>query len=1064
MEDKMNYLRKFSLFFSLSSIIFLSGCASQYSFREVDAGYTYKKFSLNVLNSDQLRPSTMQGLRLLHLDEEYTVDPEAVIGKLIENFDKSKNPETVLMICELSYVNGKNLEKKDPRKAAGFYLMAASHAYDFIAGRLSENEIRYTPDSAFIIGIYNIAVSRGIELWRANSQPWTKIFELDIYNAHYSLTVQSEGKYLWNPDFFDEFISSYRTETSGFVNYYRSRGLGASFIGIHKNPLDAPDREILYPRKLSLPVTAIVEFDQPEKPKNPGDRNATLRFYNPLATENIMIAGRPFPLDADYTAAATVLLADIDPSRFELQSFLNPGKVLKGMGIFLLEPYDPDKIPVLLTHGLYATPATFLEMYNDLIGVPEIRKNYQFWFSFYPTGLPISDTSAMVRKKLVEIHRRFDPESKNANFNNMVVVGHSMGGIISKMLIQESGNDLWNAFANVPIDEVQDITEKENTFAKEKFFFEPQPYIRRAVFIATPHQGSEMATSWLGRLGMKVMTIPSFLVDDTSQFVFKHKSILKLPPSELTDVIPSSIKQLSSTNPFLVAEKKLPISREVPYHSIIGIRDATQGPGSSDGVVIYDSSHLDGAVSEYLVHATHSCVANPYTISEVKRILLLHLQEINEKKVQLKEEAIDRGFSFLKFSKVMSDLSKNQDFVDALMNRIGRNPNAGGILGPEEIQLLKSLIFRKDFAALDQFPGFTVKGMGVAVTLAGAEAKKRAAKNLEPAKPVVVEVLKENLIEELGLPVLQKENTPALASMLRDLGFGLQVGDKIDPSKTKIVADSSRMASMLNRLSLNPTDKDKPRYMVKIGDKTIDSPGALVDDLMKSGCKIEVRDVRYFANFGDLFYKGMEVLTAYWLNTQIPVPGTQDTLLVPVSHSQHELHIAGTDFSIELSFYFGIDGKVEFRVIDTLDQSWVLGRVAKVYVDKDAVEVVRMGGEIIKTYERIKKDNPDLPFGGYYALGVCDDVNAVIEYQLKGETTLFPLPHDNKYFQGDSEVEKIIKKLPTDGRDNSLPDPKRVLGSIPAEDFSKIPMPGLRAQLKAVKAAWDNRKLPAPWK
>jgi hypothetical protein len=266
------------------------------------------------------------------------------------------------------------------------------------------------------------------------------------------------------------------------------------------------------------------------------------------------------------------------------------------------------------------------------------------------------------------------------------------------------------------------------------------------------------------------------------------------------------------------------------------------------------------------------------------------------------------------------------------------------------------------------------------------------------------------------------------------------------------------MASILNRLSLNPSEKDKPRYMVKIGDKTFDSPSALVDELMKSGCKVEVKDARYFANFGDLFYMGMEVLTAYWLNTQIRVPGTQDTLFVPVSHSQHELRIAGTDFSIELSFYFGIDGKVEFRIMDTLDQSWVLGRVAKVYEGQDALEIVRLGGEIMRTYDRIKKDNPDLPFGGYYALGVCDDVNAVIEYRMRGETTLFPLPHDNKYFQGESEVEQIVRKLPSDGRDNSIPDPKRVLGSIPTDDFSKIPIPGLRDQLKAVKEAWEKGK------
>ena len=632
----------------------------------------------------------------------------------------------------------------------------------------------------------------------------------------------------------------------------------------------------------------------------------------------------------------------------------------------------------------------------------------------------------------------------------MMVIGHSMGGLLSKILVQDSGDSMYNAIFKVPIDS-PDFAPDEREMLKEKVFFTHFPYIKRTVFIATPHRGSDIAIAWWARILSRTISLPADLVNTTSKVILHKKQLMREMPPEYQDLIPTSVQALSPQSISVQVTSKLPIWKDEKYHSIIGIRDADKGPGSSDGIVPYESSHLDGALSEYLVHDSHTCVSNPYTIAEVKRLVLLHLKEIDDQIAAVKEKETDSSSAFVKFSKVMSELSKNQDFVDALMARVGRNPNAGGILGPEEIQLLKSLIFRKDFAAFDQFPGFTVKGMGVAVALAGAEAKKRAAKNNDSVKSVKNEALQENVIEELGLPALKKKNPPAADSTLKDLGFGLQVGDKIDPSKTKIVADSARMATILNRLSLNPAEKDKPRYMVKIGDKTVDSPSALVNELMKSGCKVEVKDARYFANFGDLFYHGMEVLTAYWINTQIPVPGTQGTLLVPVSHSQHELRIDGKDFSIELSFYFGIDGKVEFRIIDTVDQSWVLGRVAKVYAEKDAVEVVRMEGEIIKTYERIKKDNPDLPFGGYYALGVCDDVNAVIEYRMRGETTLFPLPHDNKYFQGDSEVEQIVRKLPSDGRDNSLPDPKRVLGSIPAGDFSKIPIPSLRAQLKAVK-------------
>jgi pimeloyl-ACP methyl ester carboxylesterase len=733
----------------------------------------------------------------------------------------------------------------------------------------------------------------------------------------------------------------------------------------------------------------------------------------------------------------------------------NPAKLIKKSNIFLLEPYDPNKIPVLLVHGLYSNPGTYLDMYNDLTGIPGIRERCQFWFFFYPTGIPIAESSSILRKKLKELHDRLDPKSGNMIFNNMVVVGHSMGGLLSKMLIQDSGDKFFNAVFKVSVDS-PDFSPAERMILKEKMFFRHFPSIKRTVFIATPHRGSDIAIAWWARILSKTISLPASFVNASTSVLLNKKHLMREMPPEYQDVIPTSVQALSPNNPAIKALCDIPFCKDVRYHSIIGIRDADKGPGSSDGIVPYSSSHLDGAVSEYLVHDSHTCVSNPDVIAEVKRLVLLHLKEIDDQRTAAKEKEVDSSSAFVKFSKVMSELSKNKEFIDTLMARIGRNPNAGGLIGPQEIQIIKQIIFFRDFAAFDRFPGLTVRGMGISVALAGEKAKRRKAENPEPEKQPASNVLTENVIEDLGLPAPKDEKQPASDSLLKTLGYGLQVGDKIDPSKTKIVSDSRRMASMLNRLSLNPTEKDKPKYMVKLGDKLIDSPDMLVDELMKSGSKIEVKDARYFANFGDLFYKGMEVLTAYWLNTEIPVPGTDSSLLVPVSHSQHELRIDGADFSIELSFYFGIDGKVEFRIIDTLDQSWVLGRVAKVYSGKDAVEVVRLEGEIIKTYEKIKKANPDLPFGGYYALGVCDDVNAAIEYHMSGETTLFPLPHDVKYFQGDSEVEKIVRKLPADGRGDAMPDPMRVLGSIPADDFSRIPMPGLREQLKKVKEAYAN--------
>ncbi|MCX6983240.1 MAG: hypothetical protein NT118_00625 [Lentisphaerae bacterium] len=1048
--------RKNILLLSLSAllVLFVSGCASQYSYRNIDSVYTFQKFNDSRLVSEKISPDTIQYLRINFLDQEYLENPEAVIAKLVEKYDMSGELESIIPIAELSYTHGFRLEGEDNLKAAAYYALCASFCYDYLSKGIFGRPNNISSKLLLAAGLYNSSVSRGLMLWQKSKSPWDKDFVLDLGYRKFTIDVKVDNDNLLDPSFFSQLYSSYDYDVDGFKNSYRSNGLGSSIFGVHEKG-KAPE-DVNYPKLLYLPMTAVLEFgDKPTDKDSP--RRADLRFYNAMRTSKMNLGGHPFRIDADFTVPLTVYLTGNDPSQFSFAGLRNPASLIEKSNIYMLEPYDPDKIPVLTVHGLYSSPGTFLEMYNDLIGNPEIRERFQFWFFYYPTGIPVAESSSILRKKLSELHDRLDPKSENVNFNNMMVVGHSMGGLLSKILIQDSGDTFYNAVFKVSVDS-PDFSPDERMILKEKMFFQHFPFIKRVVFIATPHRGSDIAIAWWARLLSKTISLPANFVNSTSGIFLHKKHLLREMPPEYQDVIPTSVQTLSPNNPAVKALCDIPFSKDVKYHSIIGIRDAEKGPGSSDGIVPYESSHLEGALSEYLVNDTHTCVSNPHVIEEVERIVRLHLKEFDERAAAANERDADSSFTFVKFSKVMLELSKNQEFMDGLMARLGRNPNAGGLIGPEEIQIIKKIIFFRDFAAFDRFPGLTVRGMGISVALAGEKAKKRKAENPEPEKQSASNVLTENVIEELGFPTPKDEKQPASDSLLRDLGHGLQVGDRIDTAKTKIVSDSRRMASMLNRLSLNPTEKDKPRYMVKIDEELIDSPSALVDELMKSGSNVEVRDARYFANFGDLFYQGMEVLTAYWLNTEIPVPGTDSSLLVPVSHSQHELRINSSGFSIELSFYFGIDGKVEFRIIDTLDQSWVLGRVAKVYSGKDAVEVVRLEGEIIKTYERIKKANPDLPFGGYYALGVCDDVNAAIEYKMTGETTLFPLPHDVKYFQGDSEVEKIVRKLPADGRGDAMPDPKRVLGSIPADDFSRIPIPALREQLKKVKEAYCREK------
>jgi hypothetical protein len=410
---------------------------------------------------------------------------------------------------------------------------------------------------------------------------------------------------------------------------------------------------------------------------------------------------------------------------------------------------------------------------------------------------------------------------------------------------------------------------------------------------------------------------------------------------------------------------------------------------------------------------------------------------------------------WLPVSKVMSELSQNPDFVEALYKRLGRDPKAGGILGPDEIKRLRELILGRNFEALDRFPGMTVPGMGRAVRLAAAAMDQSGNKAIPP--PEMAEAATGAAVEEeLGLPAAGQP--PAPNAFLRSLGFGLEAGDRIDPVLAGRYADSLRLADVLNHLSLNPQGSGAT-YRITVGRQSVDAPSALMDALITAGHDLEVRDSRYFANFGDLIYHGRDVLTPFWIDTGLPVPGTDRTLLVPVSHSQHEFIVRGPVVNADLSFYFGIDGEAVFRPSVTRDQVWVMGKVAHLYRGAEALEVTRLAGGIVRVYDAIKRRHPDLPFGGYYALGVCNDVNAMIELKMQGETSLFPLTLDPKFFVGDGEIDQLAQRLPLDNGRNAKPEPRRILGSIPVAELSMLPLPSLRKDLEEVRAAWESGSL-----
>ena len=195
------------------------------------------------------------------------------------------------------------------------------------------------------------------------------------------------------------------------------------------------------------------------------------------------------------------------------------------------------------------------------------------------------------------------------------------------MMILESGEEAWKLISTRPFDDLQ-ATPERREWLRNIFFFEPQNTVRRVVFIATPHRSSELGDAFIGRLADRLIRLPKALRSD-------YRDLMTLnDPDFFTDAIrsglPSSIDQLRTDNRLLIALSRMDRNAEVVCHSIIGRKNPSLPvEQSSDGVVPYTSSHIDWAASELIVTGDHGCQDSPETIRELRRILLIHLEEVD---------------------------------------------------------------------------------------------------------------------------------------------------------------------------------------------------------------------------------------------------------------------------------------------------------------------------------------------------------------------------------------------------------------------------------------------------
>jgi pimeloyl-ACP methyl ester carboxylesterase len=381
-----------------------------------------------------------------------------------------------------------------------------------------------------------------------------------------------------------------------------------------------------------LTATATIRAVHP-----PGNRQlnwkhvqASLVLHSPLEQGRyISVSGGEMPLAADFTTPSLVQFSRSGLQALEYEGLLLPEVVQEKASIYLNEPYRPGRIPVLFVHGLWSSPRTWTDMNNGLLADPEIRRNYQFFFALYPTGEPVVESAAILRDKFREIRDTFDPARTDPAWDHAVVVGHSMGGIISRLLVSDSGKEFEEAVFAKPVEQIR-MSAENMDYITRRLRFQNVPEMKRAVFIAPVFGGSSFASRPLGRISSALVRIPQ-TNDTLRREIMRDNPIEVIQPSFRRFGGFNGIDNLEPDNPLILAMRKTRPDPEVRFHLILGDngRLIPRLKGEiTDGLVTYSSGHLEGAESELIVKANHYLNHDQPVIEEVGRILHVHMDAI----------------------------------------------------------------------------------------------------------------------------------------------------------------------------------------------------------------------------------------------------------------------------------------------------------------------------------------------------------------------------------------------------------------------------------------------------
>jgi pimeloyl-ACP methyl ester carboxylesterase len=572
----------------------------------------YRSLTASVLSSGDPSQYSVQLLTRLGLNERFEEDPELVLAAL-RGPGQGLSREYLFVLSELSFYHATKSQKLE------YFLASAVYAWAFVLGRTDEARVEpIDPRLRLATNIYNLGLAQGFGV----DDGATVLLEPGSRKLPFGkIEISVDDKMLlWSGYRMTRFVSLGEFKVRGFLNRYRQAGIGAPLAAELEPAGTGPEAEEArkrIPPRLKVPVTAVLRIDDVTTGIATGNLSAALEVYAADATTSVDYLGRSVPLELEPTAALAYQLEGAPVWDTEIGAFLSAFKPPFPEGLLMMHPYRPGRVPVVLVHGTASSPARWADIINELQNDPKLRNRIQFWLFTYNTSNPILLSASDLRQSLQRIRKELDPDGRDPALSQLVVIGHSQGGLLTRLMVTDSGTRFWDASTDVPFDQVK-ASPETRALLQRSLFFERQPYITRVVFIATPHRGSYRVSSLVLGLVRKLVTLPLTVVRGFGELGTQFASVLK-------EGIPTAVDNMRPGQRFVRTLSASPMAPGVTAHSIIAVKNEGPPEKQDDGVVKYESAHIDGVVSEKIVHSTHSTQSTPATILEVRRILYEHL-------------------------------------------------------------------------------------------------------------------------------------------------------------------------------------------------------------------------------------------------------------------------------------------------------------------------------------------------------------------------------------------------------------------------------------------------------